>query len=108
MAEIIVGRQHRQTVLQAELRIERADRLHLDASTPAGGTEVSGGDVYRTIGKEQRERREGSENPAPSSGALESLEQLLQDEASREHILSGVERPVEKDDFRDGGGPVAP
>jgi hypothetical protein len=108
VAEIIVGRQDRQTVPQAELRIERVDCLDLDAFPPAGGTEVGGSYMYGPIGKEQRERREGSENPGPGSGALESLEQLLQDEASREHILSGVERPVEKDDFRDGGGPVAP
>ena len=74
VAEVVVRSQHRQVVLQAELRVERVDRLDLNTSSSTRRAEIGGSDVRRAIRNEQRQGREGTENTRPSSGTPKSLE----------------------------------
>lgn len=106
--EVGVGREHRQLVPEAKLREEGVDRPDLRSFASARRAELRRGHVVVTVGYEQRERGEAAHDLLACAGTSESLEQLLEHEAGRDHLLAAFESRGERGDFREVGRPVAP
>lgn len=106
--EVLVRRQHRQLVPDAELSKESVDGADLDAPAPACRANVGSSDVVVAIRHEQRESGESVDDPFAGPGAAEALEQLLEDEPGRHDLLSVFERPGESVDGGKRRRPVAP
>ena len=95
-------------MLETELRVERVDRLDLDAATSTGGAQVGRGHVRGTIRSEQRQCGERLQNLRPRFGALKSLQKLLENEARREQLFTVLEGLIEEEDLRNRRGAIAP
>ena len=99
VTKVVVSREHRQLVADAELGQQGVDRPQLDATTAAPIPEVGRGDVVVAVGNQERQRRETIEDRVARLGSLESLQQLLEDETGREDRSEAFER---RPQVRDG------
>ena len=93
VAEIVVGRKHRQAVSETKLREERIDRSGLDACAPAVIAQSGGFDVIRSIRNDERNRGEAIQDPRLGFRAQEALQKLLENDAGGDDQLAGLDRP---------------
>jgi hypothetical protein len=93
VAEITVGREHRQAMPETKLRQQRIDRSGLDACAPAVIAQGGRFDVVRSIRNEERNRGEAIQDLRPGFRAQEALQKLLQNDASGENELAGLDGP---------------
>jgi len=93
VAEIVVCREHRHIVANAELRQQCIDRADLNSDAAAAVAQLRSLDVIAPIGNEQRQSRKPIEYPFAHSGAGKALHQFLQDQTGGEQSLAGLDRP---------------
>jgi hypothetical protein len=77
IAEIAVGREHRQIVTNAQLSKECVDRSNLRAGSTAVVAQFGGIDVIVPVGREERKRGKSTQYLGSRFATLESLKQFL-------------------------------
>ncbi len=90
--KIIVGRQHRQAMANAELRQERIDRSDLDAGTTTTVPQLRRSDVILAIRHKQRHRGKSIQNLRAGARSGKALQQLLEHEARGQQRIAGFDR----------------
>jgi hypothetical protein len=104
MVEVSIGGEQLQVVMEAEAREQGVDGPELDPVTPARIAEIGGRDMVIAVRHDHRQRGEARHDSVAGRGAAEALQQLLKDEAGREHRLPGGERLSQTGGFGGLGG----
>ena len=99
VAEIVVGRKHRQAVSETKPREQRVDRSGLNSCAPAVIAQSGSFDVIRSIRNEERNRGEAIQDLRLGFRAQEALQKLLEDEARGENQFAGLDRPDQRPHF---------
>jgi hypothetical protein len=97
--EIVVRRQEKQIIMDAQLSKQRIDRPQLYSRTPRSIPNFCGIDVILSDRFDKRERRESLHNVFVSSRSQETLQQFLQNQPSRYHDFSAAERCAQYSDL---------
>ena len=100
LREIGVRREKLEVMGDAERREQRVDRSDLDAPATAGVADLGGGDMVVATGNEQRQHREPLDDPRARLLAIESLQELLQHDPRRHHLLPVTQSSAKDLDLR--------
>lgn len=93
--EIGIGREELQFMANAELGEDRVDRSHLDSSPPGTIANLGGFKVVVTVGCDERKSSESGDDRLLRARPLESLQDLLIDEARRNNELAVCQRSLQ-------------
>ena len=105
--EVDVGGQDSQLVTNAQLSQQRVDCARLNTTRAAQIAQFRGGYVIFPIGVEERERRKALVDLPPGFGSGETLQELLEYEASAEYAITSFNRMDERVNFRQIGRSIA-
>jgi hypothetical protein len=98
--EIAIGREHRQAMTNTQLSKERIDRSNLYARSPATIAQLGGIDVIAPVRRQERECGKPIQYLFSRFGAVETLEQFLQDETCRQDALASFQGSDQSADLR--------
>ena len=108
IAEISIGRQHRQVMAEAKLRQQRIDGADLNAATPALVSQLGRVHVIAPVRHQERQCPKPIEELATVSRAGKPLQQLLQNEPRGHQLFARFDGADQLTTFDRRGGCVAP
>src|SRR5207253_383308 len=91
MAEVAVGRQHRQFIADAELRQQRIDRPDLDSCATAPVAQLGSRDVVVPLRNKERQCRKTIQYATAGPRPGKALQQFLQYDAGGKQHLAGFD-----------------
>jgi len=106
--KILVGCEHCQAVAKAKLRQDCVDRADLHTSAPTAIAKLGCLDVVAPVWGEQRQSTETLDNLLTRPRSDKTLQEFLQNKASRGDLLASLQRDYERIDFRGRSGHISP
>ena len=89
IAEVVIGRQHREIVAETELRQQCIDGADLNASASAFVSQFGRVYMVAPVGNQERQRGEPIEDLRAVTRSGETLQQLLQNEPGGYEFVTG-------------------
>ena len=106
--EVRVCSEHCELVANAELGEQGVDRADLYAASAAGVSQLGRLNVVLAVGNQQGKGGKPLDDPVPRARAVETLKELLKDDARREDRVTGLERARKECNVGAVVGSVAP
>lgn len=98
--EVLICRQHREIMADAQLGQQRIDRAHLHASSPAAIPQFRRLDMIVAIRHQQGDRRKTVQKLIAALWSCEALKEFLQHKAGRQKSLAAFKSLDERFDLR--------
>jgi len=106
--KIIIGREQREVVPNAELRENRIDGADLNPGSATTVAKLGCVNVVLAFRRDYRQGAEAIDDLGSVTRARETLEELLEHKAGRDDRFSALERALQRANLRQGLGRVSP
>ena len=107
MDKVVVGRQQRESVTDAQLREQGIDGTYLHTGTAAAISQFSSVDVILPVRGEERQGREPADDVVARTWAGKPLQQFLQDQPRGDDGFVAFKGVAQREHFRGGGNLIA-